>query len=61
MRVNRQWVPCVRNSSYSFMPILLNLYMCYAHGLKIYMSFGYNPRIIFVIFHSLNLVIFPAF
>ena len=29
MKVNGQWVPnCVRNSSYSFMPIHLKLYMC---------------------------------
>ena len=47
MKVNGQWVPCVPNSSYSFMPILLKLYMCYGHGLKICMWFGYNPWIIF--------------
>ena len=47
MKVNGQWVPCVRNSSYSFMPIHLKLYMCYGHGLKICMWFGYNPWIIF--------------
>ena len=46
MKVNGQWVPCVRNSSYSFMPIHLKLYMCYEHGLKICMWFGYNPWII---------------
>ena len=43
MKVNVQWVPYVRNSSYSFMPIHLKLYMCYGHGLKICMWFGYNP------------------
>ena len=47
MKVNGQWVLCVRNSSYSFMPIALKLYMCYGHGLKICMCFGYYPRIIF--------------
>ena len=51
MKVNGQWVPCVRNSSYSFMPIHLKLYMCYGHGLW----FGYNPWIIFChLFHNLN-------
>ena len=48
MKVNGQWVPCVRNSSYIFMPIHLKLYiMCYGHGLKICMWFGYNPWVIF--------------
>ena len=47
MKVNGQWVPCVRNSSYSFMPIHLKLYMCYGHGMKICMWFGYNSWIIF--------------
>ena len=64
MKVNGQWVPCVRNSYYSFMPIHLNLYMYYRHGLKICMWFGYtsNPWIIFChFFHNLNLVIFRAF
>ena len=41
MKVNGQWVPCVRNSSYSFMPIHLKLYMCYGHGLKICMSLDF--------------------
>ena len=52
MKVNGQWVPCVRNSSYSFMAITLKLYMCYGHGLKICMWFEYNPRIIFLLFFS---------
>ena len=61
MKVNGQWVPCVRNSSYSFMPIDLKLYMCYGHGLKICMWFGYNSWIIFChFFHNLNLVIFSG-
>ena len=59
MKVNGQWVLCVRNSSYSFMPIYLKLYMYYGLGLKICMWFGYIPWIIFChFFHSLNLVIF---
>ena len=40
MKVNGQWVPCLRNSSYSFIPILLKLYRCCDHALKIYMWFG---------------------
>ena len=61
MKVNGQWVFCVRKSSYSFMPIYLKL-MCYGHGLKICMWFGYNPWIIFCnFFHNLNLVIFFFF
>ena len=55
MKVNVQWVPCVCNSSYSFMPILFKLYMCYGHGLKICMGFGYNPRIIFCLFSQFEL------
>ena len=52
MKVNGQWVPCVCNSSYSFMPIHLKLYMYYGHGLKICMWCGYNPWIIFCHFFS---------
>ena len=55
MKVNGQWVSCVRNSSYSFMLILLKLYLCYAHGLKICIWFGYNPQIIFVNFSQFEL------
>ena len=61
MKVNGQWAPCARNSSYSFMPILLKIYMCYGHGLNICMWFGYNPVIIFCLFfHHLKLVIFSG-
>ena len=52
MKVNGQWVPCVGNCFYSFMPIALKLYMCHWHGLKICMWFGYNLRIIFCHFFS---------
>ena len=54
MHVNRYWVPCVcvRNSSYSFMMILLKLHRCFGHGLKICMWFRYNPQIIFVTFSA---------
>ena len=34
----------MRNSSYSFMPILLKVYICYGHSLKICMWFGYNSQ-----------------
>ena len=55
MKVNGQWVPCVRNS-YSFMPIHLKLYMCYGHGLKICMWFGYIILGLFfvIFFHNLH-------
>ena len=60
--VTRQWVPCVRNSSYSFMPIPLKLHRCFDHCLKICMWFGYNPEIIFYyFFRKLNLAIFHTF
>ena len=48
------FVPCVHNSSYSFMPIALKLYMCYGHGLKICMWFGDNRQIIFLSFFFLQ-------
>ena len=52
----------MRNSSYSFMPILSKLYRCFSHGLKICMWFGYYPEIIFChFFRNLNLVIFRRF
>ena len=63
MKVNGQWVPCVRNSSYSFKPIHLKLYMYYGHGLKICMACGLDIilGLFFVIFfHNLNLVIFSG-
>ena len=41
-------VLCVNSFSYSFMPIPLKLYMRLVHGLKMCVSFGYNPQIIFV-------------
>ena len=47
IKVYIQWVPCVRNTSCSFMPIFLKLYRCFCHGLKICMWFGYNHQIIF--------------
>ena len=52
MKVNGQWVPCVRNFSYSLIPILLKLYRCCDHALKICILFGYNPQIILLPFFS---------
>ena len=43
------------------MPILLKLYRCFCHDLKICMWFGYYPDIIFChFFCNLNLVIFKC-
>ena len=59
--MNGQGIPCGRNSSYSFIPILLKLHWCFGHGLKICIWFGYNHQIIFCYFFcKLNLAIFRA-
>ena len=42
------WVHCRHNSSYSFPPIILKLFWCFLHGMKMCMWFGYNPLIIFI-------------
>ena len=54
-KVNGQGIPCGRNSSYSFIPILLKLHWCFGHGLKICMWFGYNPQIFLSIFSQVEL------
>ena len=61
MKVNGQWVPCVHNSSYSFIPILLKLYRCLDHALNV-VACGLNLilRLIFDTFYNLNFVIFRA-
>ena len=59
-KVNGQGIPCGRNSSCSFIPILMKLQRCFGHGMKICMWFGYNPQIILSLFCKLNLVIFQA-
>ena len=46
-KVYRQWVPCVWNSSYSFLPIFLKFYRCFCHGLKMCMWFEYDLQINF--------------
>ena len=55
MKVNGQLVPCVRNSSYSFIQILLKLYRCLDHPLMICMWFGYDPLINFYYFFKFEL------
>ena len=35
------------DSGYSFPPIVLKLFRCFLHGMKMCMCFGYNPLIIF--------------
>ena len=39
-------------NSYSFMPIVLKIYRCFGHGLKICIYFVYNPQIIFCYYFS---------
>ena len=59
VRPSFKWVLCERNSSYNFIPIILKHYRCFCQGLKMCMTFEYNPQINFChFFHSLNLVIF---
>ena len=53
IKVYRQWVPCGRNSSYSFPPIVLKHCRCFQHGMKICMWFWYNTLIIFLTFSAL--------
>ena len=55
----REQVPCPLNSSHSFWPILLKLYMGFKDGLKICMWFFWNPELIFYHFFCIfNLDIF---
>ena len=55
--MNIYWVPCA--TSYSFPPIVLKLFRCFLHGMKMCMCFGYNPLIIFSHFFCfVNLVVF---
>ena len=59
--LSRKGIPCGRNSSYSFIPILLKLYWCFGHDLKICMWSRYNLQNIFChFFRKLNLAIFQA-
>ena len=55
VRQHLPWISCERNSSYSFVPIFLKLYMCFRHGMRIGMWFGYNCEISFChFFHFVN-------
>ena len=58
----RQWVPCERNSSYNFIPILSKICTYFLHGLEMCIWFGYNPWInfchFFHFFYFANFVIF---
>ena len=52
----------MRNSSSSLILILLKLYRCYDHALKICMRLGYTPQIYFChYFCNFDLVIFWTF
>ena len=51
-KLNGQGIPRWRNSSYSFIPILLKLHWCFIHGLKICMWLGYNAQIFVTFFAS---------
>ena len=60
-KVNGWGIPCGRNSSYTFISILLKPHWCLGQGLKICMWFEYKPQIIFChFFRKLNLAIFWA-
>ena len=53
------WVPCWRNSSYSFALIILKVFRCFLHGMKLCMWFGCNSFIIFSHFFCfVNIVFF---
>ena len=55
MDLNRQWVRRVRNSSYIFIPILLKLYRCLDHALKMCIVCGFDIilRLIFDTFFAI--------
>ena len=56
IRQHLPWAPCERSSSYSFVQGFFKLCMCFRHGMRICMWFGYNCEIIFYhFFHFVNL------
>ena len=58
-RQHLPWVSCERNSSYSFVPIILKLCMCLGHAMEMCIWFGYNCQHIFChLFNIVDLVIF---
>ena len=57
--IDRGYISCERNSSYSFVPIVLKLCMCFPHGMRMCMWIGHNCWINFCHFFDIvNLVIF---
>ena len=60
MKVNRQWVPCVRSSSFCFIPVIFKLYGCLDHALKMHMLIVYNNKIILSLFLQFDLVRFSG-
>ena len=61
IKVNRLWVSCVRNFSYSFMLIHLKHQKCFGLGLKMCMWFGCTPQIIVCHFLQVELHIFRRY
>ena len=45
-------VPCERNFSYNFIPIVLKLYRCFCQGWNICITFGYDLQINFYNFFA---------
>ena len=59
IRQHLTWVSCEPNSSYSFVPIVLKLCMCFLHGMRMCMWIAHNCWISFCHFLDIvNLVIF---
>ena len=59
IRQHLTWVSRERNSSYSFVPIVLKLCMCFLDGMRMCMWIGHNCWISFCHFFDIvNLVIF---
>ena len=57
--IDREGISCERNSSYSFVPIVLKLCMCFLHGMRMCMWIGHNCWINFCHFFDIvNLFIF---
>ena len=52
VRQHSPWVSCERNSSYSFIPIVLKLCMCFLHGMRMCMWFAIIVRLFFVTFST---------
>ena len=64
IKVYRLWVPCERNSSYSFPSVILKLCSCFRHGMKMCIWFGYNALFFLTfsaMFISRNYVVWPTF